>query len=203
MGTFAEVRDSLRKKQMQLKSDFTTPKKFVVYTCKKGKTERGIYQRYVAIARNRAFVWRDRDAQTADILPRENVFNTYEDAARYMAELKEGGGVERWVTFLDRNDVPELFKARVIYHAVEEQWGRRGWSWSMSIIRIDNNEVIGVHMRNRYGYEVHKTRKEAEKFYRDAWNSRKSELAHLLGELSEQEKKLLAGKPRSGKKGVI
>jgi hypothetical protein len=63
-------------------------KKYVVYTGSIGRTQVGIYYRHVSFDKDKAFVYLDGQNAQADILPRANVYDTHEAAAKYLA----GGG---------------------------------------------------------------------------------------------------------------
>lgn len=171
--------------------------KFAVYMVKKGRTEKGIVRtKKVTIVEDDAFVVHPNGG-TADILPAGAIFNTYEEAERYL----NGEGIPSWVVYTEKwqqgyNDLPRMCRARVLRHNYR---GRYSNESRVSIVGMDG---VPLNPYRPYQVQYFKLKKDAEKAFAAAWQQqRKSalgDIAKFNAYLAELEK----NKPRSKKKAT-
>lgn len=171
--------------------------KWVAYTEKLGRTEVGVYERKVEIIDGSAYVLPKSDGNVADILPKANVFETQEEAIRFLS----GDGVPRWIIYSGRsygsNRDPEeccMFQGNVKYYT-QRKYGE--FHQAKSAVRISDGKVFSSS-----NIQAFDTRRECEAIYRKIWSSRMADLTKEKSEIDEKMKFLLSNKPRSGKKKV-
>ena len=170
----------------------TSKQKWVAYKTKVNRTKPGVYKRHVTIGGEQAFVHPEGDAKVADILPAPAVFETKEEAIKYL----NGDGLLRWVVVSHgRKNVPEMFQAYITF-GYGYRYGRSQHSVTYAT-RADNGKLV----QDLWYASVCKTKKEAESKYRQAWRSTMKECKKELGNWTKLYRDLQSGKPRSGKKG--
>ncbi len=165
--------------------------KYVAYTSKMGRTEAGVYERYVDIVGDCAYIRPLMDGSKADILPAANVFEKQDDALAYMA----GGGVKKWIvdTGRWRDGVVTLpFQGRVAYCTVLRH-GR--YDFVNSAVRDSDGKVFSG--RDVKTFDTHK---DAEKFHARVWKERMKEVLEEYQKKHAQLVEMRANKPRSRKR---
>lgn len=130
-------------------------KRYVVYTTKTGRTERGIAYRDVFFVKDKAFAV--SSSGIVDILPKMAVFTEKAAAEKYLA----GQGVKRWVVgeTSRHNRVPSIFEAHVVTYMYR---GRHSIeNGKLSIVRCSDNHVI----EDTYGFKSFDTKRQAQRFF--------------------------------------
>jgi hypothetical protein len=162
--------------------------KWVAFTSKMGRTEAGVYERFVHIVGDAAYVLPKSDGNVADILPAANVFEKKADALAYMA----GTGVEKWVVDAGgRGEPVTLFWGRVRYF-MTKRWGH--YDRCHSAVRISDGKVFQGHNLRTFD-----RKKDAEKAHAATWKDRHANLAHDLKEKIDEMAAMLECRPRSRK----
>ena len=163
--------------------------KWCVYTDKVGRTEVGVYERYVDIVDDAAYVLPKADGIIADIIPAANVFEKKTDALAYMA----GTGVERWVVSSGGyGDVATLFRGRVKFFMTKKHGHM---SHAQAAVRLSDGKAFDGHNLRTFD-----TCREAEKYHAKVW---KQNYGYAMKDLKQQQERvdaMLDAKPRSRKK---
>jgi len=165
--------------------------KYVAYTSKMGRTEPGVYERFVDVVGDTAYIRPLMDGSKADILPAANVFEKKDDAVAYMA----GTGVKKWIVDTGgwhRGIVVLPFRGRVSY-AVTLRHGHYDYV-NMAVRDSDGKVFSGRDIKT---FDTHKA---AEKLHAEIWKERMKELAKEYKEKTEQLVEMIQNKPRSRKK---
>lgn len=183
---------SKKKKKKKAEVDPFKDYKFVVYLRAIGNTPRGIFGRWVDIVGDRAYCRRTRDVTRADVLPALNVFDTEEAAARYLLEQEENGR-ETWVVQDGYREPVLLFRGKVIAYEYERHYGSR--FAHKKVLRLSDNKLMDGRACIAFA-----TKREAEKYHREAWNKARERMEKSWQEASTEFQEFMANKPRSKKK---
>lgn len=168
--------------------------RYVVYTQKVGRTEKGIVHALTRVVGDTAYVIRGRDENRADILPKENVFTTLDAAEKYLA----GDGAVRWVvgTFKEGDyEVPKMFEAKVVFYPYT---GRRYPESRAAVVKTLTGEVM--RMYRDYGTQYFEDKAKAEAYYAEKWTRTNNELLKYFNQYKTHLAMMAEIKPRAKRK---
>ncbi len=182
------------------RADMATKKKsddgyrYVVYTQKVGRTEKGIVHALTRVVGDTAYVIRGRDENRADILPKENVFTTLDAAEKYLA----GDGAVRWVVGTTKDgdfEVPTMFEGKVVFYPYI---GRRYPERRAAIFSLTTGKAVQLY--RDYGTQYFEDQSKAEAYYAERWTRTNNELLKYFNQYKTHLAMMAEIKPGARKK---
>ncbi len=168
--------------------------RYVVYTAKVGRTEKGIVHALTRVVGDTAYVIRGRDENRADILPKENVFTTLDAAEKYLA----GDGAVRWVVGVVKDgdyEVPTMFEAKVVFYPYV---GRRYPESRAAIFSLATGETVKLY--REYGARYFEDKAKAEEYYAERWVQTNNQLLKYFNQYKTHLALMDKIKPRAKRK---